>query len=274
MTVCTSPPTFTSPANNHPLPSYSIAHRTIKPQWNPAHNGLRNSPHTVTLPSSRIVVAVFDQKGMLPSSSLRMKMVKTRWPGLPSNPGERTPRWAGGGLHGLGGCKAQQRPNHPRICDQLCQIRAGVWLFAVHELMCLSRFDAFTSSVRQGGCLELRFLAWAFWHSAINRGSMAMNAAPVAFSDWLTRMPLREGVTQLKLVPAYERWVMVLQTKATREAYWDRPSLAPGKHMDQFPEGINAWFFGGWYDSYTRSTFELFTELRYGWIMSCVVSDV
>ena len=41
----------------------------------------------------------------------------------------------------------------------------------------MSGADAHESSVRHGGALELRFLAWAFWHSAYNTQA-ALNAQP------------------------------------------------------------------------------------------------
>src|SRR5215831_14995733 len=57
----------------------------------------------------------------------------------------------------------------------------------------MSGADAQDSSVRQGGALELRFLAWAFWHSAYNSQAAltaepfvvpALNAGAPPFSEW------------------------------------------------------------------------------------------
>ena len=79
----------------------------------------------------------------------------------------------------------------------------------------MSGADAHESSVRHGGALELRFLAWAFWHSAANTQARlkanttvdgALNLGAPSFADWLQRMPIRKGQTQLKLVPPYEKW--------------------------------------------------------------------
>ena len=136
----------------------------------------------------------------------------------------------------------------------------------------MSGADAHESSVRHGGALELRFLAWAFWHSAYN-SQAALTAAPFVtpgltlgappFSDWLERMPIRPGQTQLALVPPYEKWALEILTRADYDDYWKHPSLNPRAHWDRFPE-MPILFVGGWYDSYTRATFQNFVGARRG----------
>ena len=133
----------------------------------------------------------------------------------------------------------------------------------------MSGADGHESSVRQGGALELRFLAWAFWHSAYN-SQAALKAAPFVtpalslgappFSDWLERMPIRRGQTQLALVPPYEKWALEILTRADYDDYWKHPSVNPRAHWDRFPE-MPILLVGGWYDSYTRATFQNFVGL-------------
>jgi putative CocE/NonD family hydrolase len=128
---------------------------------------------------------------------------------------------------------------------------------------------AHESSVRHGGALELRFLAWAFWHSATNTQAKlkadpaldgALNLGATSFADWITRMPLRKGQTQLKLVPAYEDWAFKIYTESDFTDYWKHPSLAPALYWDDFPD-IPIQVVGGWYDSYTRATFDIYGGL-------------
>jgi putative CocE/NonD family hydrolase len=136
----------------------------------------------------------------------------------------------------------------------------------------MSGADAHESSVRHGGALELRFLAWAFWHSAYN-SQAALTAPPFVvpglnfgappFSDWLERMPIRAGQTQLALVPPYEKWALEILTRADYDDYWRHPSLNPRAHWPRFPD-MPILFVGGWYDSYTRATFQNFAGLRAG----------
>ena len=128
---------------------------------------------------------------------------------------------------------------------------------------------AHESSVRQGGALELRFLAWAFWHSGTNtqkelkadpRVDAALNLGAPNLHDWLQRMPIRQGQTQLAQVPAYERWALKILTESDFSDYWRHPSVAPALHWDRFPD-VPVLLIGGWYDSYTRGTFDNFIGL-------------
>ncbi len=133
----------------------------------------------------------------------------------------------------------------------------------------MSGSDARSSSVRHGGALELRWIAWAFWHSALNRRGErrpawvdgALNRGAPQVADWLTRIPLRPGTTQLALVPAYERWALDVATRGDDDERWAHPSVRPAAHVDRFPAGLGVLLVGGWYDSYTRGTFELFESL-------------
>ena len=133
----------------------------------------------------------------------------------------------------------------------------------------MSGSDAHQSSVRHGGAMELRFLAWAFWHSAANTQAElkheawvdgALNHGATPFRDWLKRMPIRPGQTQLSLVPAYESWAFEILTHADRDEYWKHPSVCPREHWDRFPDAATL-LVGGWYDSYTRATFDNFAGL-------------
>jgi putative CocE/NonD family hydrolase len=136
----------------------------------------------------------------------------------------------------------------------------------------MSGADAHESSVRHGGALELRFLAWAFWHSAYNTQAAltapphvtpGLNLGAPRFSDWLERMPIRPGQTQLALVPPYEKWALEILTRADYDDYWKHPSVNPRAHWDRFPD-MPILLVGGWYDSYTRATFQNFVGLGAG----------
>src|SRR5258705_3939427 len=74
----------------------------------------------------------------------------------------------------------------------------------------MSGADAHESSVRHGGALELRFLAWAFWHSAYNTQAAltapphvqaALNQGAPRLSDWLRARPIRPRPTPPPPVP-------------------------------------------------------------------------
>ena len=132
-----------------------------------------------------------------------------------------------------------------------------------------SASNSWESSIRHGGAFETRFLGWAIWHSGTNARadlredpsiSAALNFGAPSTSDWLTRMPIREGTTQLKLVPEYEEWLLRMYTEADYTDFWKNKTLAPALYADQFPE-MSVLIMGAWYDSYPRAAFENYAAL-------------
>lgn len=130
-------------------------------------------------------------------------------------------------------------------------------------------WNAYTSSVRQGGAYELRFLAWAFWHS-VNHGNAETRALPWVqeglssgpdFRHWLHRLPLRRGQSQLALLPGYERWALELVRRGDYDEFWKQPGFAIEEFLEQHSD-VPILLIGGWYDSYTRATLEAFQALR------------
>jgi len=129
-------------------------------------------------------------------------------------------------------------------------------------------WNGHTSSIRQGGVMELRFIAWAFWHSALNTNrnlkkdqwvDKALNHTD--FREWLTRLPIRRGHTPLALVPNYEQWCFDIFTRADYDDYWRQPGFAIEEYVEQHAD-VPTYLCGAWYDSYTRSTLEAFVALR------------
>jgi hypothetical protein len=128
-------------------------------------------------------------------------------------------------------------------------------------------WNAYTSSVRQGGAFELRFMAWAFWHAALNP-QKELKASPWVdealnrcdLQEWLTRMPIRQGETPLKLVPSYERWLFDIFAHGDYDDFWKQPGFAIEEFAREFAD-VPLYLCGGWYDSYTRATLECFSTL-------------
>ena len=133
----------------------------------------------------------------------------------------------------------------------------------------MSGSDAYSSSVRHGGALELRWIAWAFWHAAENTQAARARSPAIEealirprkrFSDWLGQWPIRRGQTQLRHVPAYEKWVFDLLEHEELDDWWKHPSCRPWEYLAAAP--FSALWIGSWYDSYTRATFENFAAHR------------
>ena len=126
-------------------------------------------------------------------------------------------------------------------------------------------FNGLTSSLRQGGALELRWLAWAFWNAPVSPEAVAdpalyaaLDQAAVDLRGWLDCLPWRPGDTPLSLTKDYERWAIDLLTLATEEdRLWQLPSMNFERFVEQTAD-VPTVYSGGWYDSYTRATTESF----------------
>ena len=130
--------------------------------------------------------------------------------------------------------------------------------------------NAYTSSVRHGGCMELRFLCWAFWHAALNSNAQLKQNPEVEtmlrnlnVREWLLKLPFKPGESPLAHVPHYERWALELLTHGDYDDYWKDPSWNFELHWDKHAD-VPMVFSGGWYDSYARATTESFIGLSRG----------
>lgn len=127
-----------------------------------------------------------------------------------------------------------------------------------------SGFHALETSVRHHGAVELRFVAWAFWHSAQNTRTAdvhpLLDAAP-RVSELFQHLPLRRGETQLRHVPAYERWALEIASSGDLNERWSHPSVSYREHVASAAH-VPTLLVGGWYDSYTRAEFQLFASMR------------
>ncbi len=130
-------------------------------------------------------------------------------------------------------------------------------------------FNGLTSSLRQGGALELRWLAWAFWNAPVSPEAVgdaalyaALDQAAVDLRGYLNRLPWQPGDTPLALTQDYERWAIDLLTQAREDDWlWQLPSMNFEKFLEQTAD-VPSVYSGGWYDSYTRATTESFQAFR------------
>ncbi|MGH7129943.1 MAG: CocE/NonD family hydrolase, partial [Planctomycetaceae bacterium] len=125
--------------------------------------------------------------------------------------------------------------------------------------------NAYSSSVRQNGAMELRFLAWAFMEAGTPPASntdpeRAAAFANVSSAEWLGKLPLRPGLTPLARVPSIERWALDIYTRGDFDEFWEQPGFNFAKYWDRHAD-IPMLLCGAWYDSYTRATIENFVGL-------------
>ena len=127
--------------------------------------------------------------------------------------------------------------------------------------------NGYTSALRQGGALELRWLCWLCWHAALNTNSELKKDPAVAkaldeidIREILRNLPLKRGHTPLALAPSYERRALDILTQGDYNELWQDPSVNFELYWDQFAD-VPVVFSSSWYDSYTRATLESYVGL-------------
>ncbi|MBI4279549.1 MAG: CocE/NonD family hydrolase [Armatimonadetes bacterium] len=125
-----------------------------------------------------------------------------------------------------------------------------------------------TASMRQGGALEVRFLIYAFNMALTSREAavdpakrLALQRAWADLRSWLKHLPPKEGLTPLRHLPSYERWVLDIWQHGEYDEYWSsRPGYSIEGLYDQHAD-VPIYLLGSWYDSYARSTVTNYVEL-------------
>ena len=125
-----------------------------------------------------------------------------------------------------------------------------------------------TASMRQGGALEMRFFLYAFKMATTSREAIAdpvkratLEEAWAHVRDWLGQGPPKEGLTPLRHVPSYERWLLDILQHGDYDAYWrSRPAYTIEDLYEQHAD-VPIYLCGSWYDSYARSTVTNYVEL-------------
>lgn len=126
-----------------------------------------------------------------------------------------------------------------------------------------------TASMRQGGALEVRCFIYAFRMALTSREAMADPVTRAALTQawsevrtWLKHGPPKAGLTPLRHVPSYERWILDIWQHGDYDAYWwSRPAYSIDGLYDQHAD-VPIYLCGSWYDSYARSTVTNYVELR------------
>jgi uncharacterized protein len=117
-----------------------------------------------------------------------------------------------------------------------------------------------TSSMRQNGALELRFMVYAFRMAVTSREALADPGLAAALQDdfgrigeWLTRLPYKKGSSALRFLPSYEQWLMDILGEGDFNDYWKQRGYAIDEYYEEHAD-VPTIYLGGWYDSYARGT--------------------
>lgn len=125
-----------------------------------------------------------------------------------------------------------------------------------------------TASMRQGGALEVRFALYAFMMAQTSREAMADRTTRIAterawgeIRSWLAQLPPKPGLTPLRHVPSYERWLADIWQHGDYDDYWAARAGYSIEGLYDRHADVPVYLCGGWYDSYARSTVANYVEL-------------
>ncbi|QDU48310.1 CocE/NonD family hydrolase [Gimesia panareensis] len=113
------------------------------------------------------------------------------------------------------------------------------------------------ASMRNGGAFELRFWNWIYLNAG--KGSRQSHDAGTAAvlkemaenrMEYLKRLPLRKGMTPLKLAGEYEDWLVAGMQHGANDDFWIQNNIIdyPEKYKD-----IPVYLVSGWYDSWSSN---------------------
>jgi len=125
------------------------------------------------------------------------------------------------------------------------------------------------SSLRHNGALELRWLTWAVTHGAASLAASDAGLAEVwrqrseNMFDWLYRLPWGDE-SPVAEVAVYDEWTRELYEHGDADSddgYWLQKGLNFEAYYDQTLD-VPTVYSGGWFDSYTRATTDIFVALN------------
>ena len=124
-----------------------------------------------------------------------------------------------------------------------------------------------TASMRHNGACEMRFMIYAFRMATTSKEALSdprlrqsLDSAFANVAQWVANAPLKKGASPLAELPSYEQWHLDVLTHGDLDEYWRRPGYGPELFYDQHAD-VPTVYFGGWYDSYARSTCTNYVEL-------------
>ena len=114
---------------------------------------------------------------------------------------------------------------------------------------------------RNGGAFELRFMNWIFTIGAPHGSRASRDAATQAalaetgkhIREYLLDLPLRKGMTPIRLAPEYEDWLVFAMGHGENDAYWKQPGFDVVDQISKYKD-VPVYLIGGWYDSWARQT--------------------
>jgi putative CocE/NonD family hydrolase len=124
------------------------------------------------------------------------------------------------------------------------------------------------SGMRHGGAFELRFMNWIFQIGAPNsKAALADPALRRALVEngqrirqHVDSLPVRPGMTPLKVVPEYESWLIEAMRSGPEAPFWHIKGMSVVDHVKDYAD-VPVLHITGWYDSWARQVTMNFVAL-------------
>ncbi|HEV3277069.1 MAG TPA: CocE/NonD family hydrolase [Terriglobia bacterium] len=131
--------------------------------------------------------------------------------------------------------------------------------------------DAGYYGMRNGGAFELRFFNWIFSLGAPDGSRASRDPGTRAAlqemenhrRDYLLALPLRPGMTPLRLAPEYEQWLTYAMGHGENDTYWKQPGFDVTDQVARYKD-VPVYLIGGWYDSWALQTTRSYMALARG----------
>ena len=115
------------------------------------------------------------------------------------------------------------------------------------------------SGMRHGGAFELRFMNWIFQIGAPNsKAALSDSALRQALQEngrrireHVDSLPVRPGLTPLRVVPEYEAWLVEAMRSGPEAPFWHIKGMSVVDHVADYAD-VPVLHITGWYDSWTR----------------------
>lgn len=116
--------------------------------------------------------------------------------------------------------------------------------------------------MRHNGAFELRFFNWIFTfgardgsHEALSNPATkkTLEEAAEHVREYVRGLPLRPGMTPLKLAPDYESWLVEAMSTGDLNDFWKNIGSSVVDHVTEYKD-VPVYHIGGWYDSWGAQT--------------------
>jgi len=151
--------------------------------------------------------------------------------------------WADGGIGTVG-------TSYPGGTQHALALANPPYLKAVVPIDAMSDYGHY--GIRHDGAFELRWLNWIFTNG-LPEGAPARGPG---VRDYVRGLPLRPGLTPLKLVPDYESWLVEAMSHGDYDDFWKNCGVDVVEHVAEYKD-IPVYLVGGWYDSWDLMTSNL-----------------